>query len=271
MQDPLTDFDWGSHWRRLVKTAEVQGTNRLLPSYWDQRAASFAYASAGDAEAFLDVLGPFLSPRKTLIDVGCGTGALAAGLAPRLARVTGVEPSAGMRERIPRLANLSVVAASWQDAEVEAADFVISSHVLYYVPDPESFIEKMEAKARERCFLQLIDDRGEELFSQLWELLAGRKRDRLPRFYDAYNLLRWMGIRPDVVTCASSQPPRWQSLEQAVEDCHARLGDIWREDVGRSWLADHSEPDPEGGVRFTQSDFRPNSIAHWRPRPGRGS
>jgi SAM-dependent methyltransferase len=264
--DPLTDFDWASHWRGLVETAEVEGTNRLLPAYWDHRAPVFAYASAAESRAFLDLLEPFLAAHKTLIDVGCGTGGLAATLAARLARVTGVEPSAGMRAHIPRLANLEVVADSWQEAQVETADLVISSHVLYYVPDPVAFIEKMEAKASERCFLQLIDDRGQEVFSQLWELLAGRKRDRLPRFYDAYNLLRWMGVRPEVVTLAASQAARWQSLEQAVEDCRARLGDIWREEVGRAWLAEQLKPVPEGGVGFTQSDFRPSSVAHWRPR-----
>ena len=69
IQDPLTDVDWPSHWRRLVETAELQGTNRLSPAYWDQRAASFAYASAAESRPFLQVLEPFLSPAKTLIDV----------------------------------------------------------------------------------------------------------------------------------------------------------------------------------------------------------
>ena len=148
---------------------------------------------------------------------------------------------------------------------------MISSHVLYYVPDPVAFIEKMEAKARERCFLQLIDDPGHELFGPLWEMLSGKKRDRLPRFFDAYNLLRSMGVRPAVVPLEASEAPRWQSFEQAVEDCRARLGEIWKEDVGRAWLADHLKPAPEGGVRFTESDFRPSSVAHWRPRPDRAT
>ena len=265
-EDPFTDFDWAAHWRRLVEAGEVQGRNRLAPEYWDARARSFAYASGSEPPDFLEFLEPFLSPDKTLIDVGCGTGVHAAPLAARLARVTAVEPSAGMREHIPRLANLTVVPRAWQDAEVEAADLVISSHVLYYIPDPVPFLEKMEARARERCFLQLIDDRGTELFGQLWELLSGRRRGRVPRFFDAYNLLRWMGVRPAVTTLDTSDEPRWESFDRAVEDCRARLGEIWMEDVGRSWLADHLRPAPEGGVCFTEGGFRPSSVAHWRSR-----
>lgn len=266
MWDPLTDFDWAAHWRRLVETAELQGHNRLAPEYWDARARSFAYAPASAPADFLDFLEPFLAPDKTLIDVGCGTGVHAAPLAARLARVTAVEPSAGMRAHIPRLANLVVVPATWQDAEVEAADLVVSSHVLYYVTDPVAFIEKMEARARDRCFLHLIDDRGDEVFGQLWELLSGRRRGRLPRFFDAYSLLRWMGVRPAVATLDASEEPRWESYDQAVEDCRARLGEIWIDDVGRSWLAGHLRPAPGGGVRFTDGGFRPGSVAHWRPR-----
>lgn len=264
--DPLTDVDWAAHWRRLVETAELQGTNRLAPEYWDARAPSFAYPSASEPAVFLEFLEPFLSPSKTLIDVGCGTGVHAGPLAGRLARVTAVEPSAGMHEYIPKLANLTVVPRAWMDADVDAADLVISSHVLYFVPDPVPFLQKMEAKARERCFVQLIDDRGGELFDQLWELLSGRKRDRLPRFFDAYSLLRWMGVRPAVVTLDASDAARWQSFDQAVADCRARLGDIWKEDVGRAWLADHVKVAPEGGVCFTEGGFRPSSVAHWRPR-----
>lgn len=129
-EDPLTDFDWAAHWRRLVETAELQGTNRLAPAYWDARAAAFAYDSQAEPSAFLEFLEPYLSRHKTLIDVGCGTGIHAAPLAARLARVTAVEPSAGMRAHIPRLANLTVVPSAWQEAEVETADLIISSHVL---------------------------------------------------------------------------------------------------------------------------------------------
>lgn len=265
-EDPLTDFDWAAHWRRLVEAAELQGRDRLAPGYWDARARSFAYASGPAPAAFLEFLEPFLSAGKTLIDIGCGTGVHAVPLASRLARVTAVEPSAGMREYIPSRANLTVVPSAWQDAEVDAADLVISSHVLYYVPDPVPFVEKMEAKARERCFLHLIDDRGHEPFGQLWELLSGRRRDRLPRFFDAYNLLRWMGVRPAVATLDTSDQPRWESFDRAVQDCRARLGDIWVEDVGRSWLADHLLTAPDGGVRFTEGGHRPASVAHWRPR-----
>jgi len=55
-----------------------------------------------------------------------------------------------MRALIPALDNLTVIASSWEDAEVAPADLVVCSHVLYAVAEPVPFLEKMESCARER-------------------------------------------------------------------------------------------------------------------------
>ena len=51
--------------------------------------------------------------------------------------------------------NMTVVASTWEDAEVAPADLVICCHVLYGVADPVPFIAKLEKSAHERVFVML--------------------------------------------------------------------------------------------------------------------
>src|SRR5258706_14351749 len=142
-------------WRALVRDRERGSHGPSAPRYWDRRAATFARTTTSRADQFLDVLAPYVSPRKTLIDVGAGAGRHAVPLADKLEWVTAVEPSEGMRAHLPALPNLTVVASAWEDAEVAPADLVICCHVLYGVADVVPFIEKLERAARERVFNML--------------------------------------------------------------------------------------------------------------------
>lgn len=262
--DPQSDFDWATHWRSLVESSGLHGVDRQDAQYWDQMAGAYDYyVSQAKTSPFLETLAPFVAPSKTLIDVGCGPGTHLVWLAARLARVIGVEPSAGMRQHIPKLENVTVIAARWEDAEVKVADLVVSSLVLNFVSDPVPFIRKMETHARERCFLHLLDDSGHRPTDELFRLLTGHARPRSPRFLDVYNLLRWMGIRPDVISLDASDAPRWETFDAALEDCRARLAPVWNEEVGRAWLVDHLRSSPGGGLYLGEG--RPTAVAHWKP------
>ena len=198
--DPVLDFDWARHWRRLV-TSNV-GPGRASPADndpWEDRAAEYHASRGSDWEPLLRVMEPWLEARRTAIDVGAGTGRHAVPLARRLDWVTAVEPSEAMRALIPPLDNLTVIASTWEDAEVAPADLVVCSHVLYAIAEPVPFIEKMEASARERVFAFLRDGPG-----------AHEGEVRQPRFQDLYNLLRMMGISPEVTPVGDSGVAHWR-------------------------------------------------------------
>src|SRR6266702_3128245 len=142
-------IDWAQRWRDTVtrRTASGEGGHpgeHRRSDYWDHRAPSYARITRHRHDEFLRVVEPYISPRKTLIDVGAGAGRHAVPLAEKLEWVTAVEPSEGMRAHLPALPNLTVVASAWEDAEVAPADLVICRHVLYGVADVVPFVEKLE-------------------------------------------------------------------------------------------------------------------------------
>ena len=92
--------------------------------------------------SYLHALPGLLDPTWTIGDLGCGTGQVAASLAPFVARVIAVDRSEDMlqaaRHRLRDLANVDVrrgelEALPIQDGELDAATLLL---VLHHLPDP---------------------------------------------------------------------------------------------------------------------------------------
>ncbi|MGH7918692.1 MAG: class I SAM-dependent methyltransferase [Candidatus Dormibacteraceae bacterium] len=264
MDDNLAT-DWAAHWRCLVEArnaaAMVAGrpTGGQDPAYWDRRARRFERNTSERSDPFLEVVGSFVHPSSTVLDVGAGYGRHAVPLARRADWVTMVEPSAGMRERVPDLPNLTIVASDWMDADVQPASVVLCSHVLYGVLDPVSFIEKLEEAARDRVFLCLRGGRNPHFTERLLP------RPRMPQLEDCFNLLRQMGIAPDVRWWAVPVHRHWPDLEAAVDESAEWLGPRWDEARGRPWLEENLRPAPGGGLDYDAAPA-PVGALHWRPR-----
>jgi hypothetical protein len=222
----------------------------------------FARSTQARSDAFLDVMAPFLSARKTLIDVGAGAGRHAVPLAERLEWVTAVEPSEGMRARIPHRDNMTVVASTWEDAAVAPADLLICSHVLYGVEDPVPFIKKMEASARDRIFIMLRESPMAHLGAVVRERMVGEE-PRLPRFSDLFMLLMQMGIAPEVRFTSYPNPQRYAGIDEALADCQAMIGDRWDEEQGRPIVEGLLETD--GDELLFHGAVTLSGIAHWQP------
>jgi hypothetical protein len=256
-------IDYVERWRALVTVRADAAKGHSDPRYWDRRAPTFAKTTQARSDAFLEVVEPYLSPRKTLIDVGAGTGRHAIPLTERVEWVTAVEPSEGMRAQIPHRDNMTIVASTWQDAAVAPADLLICSHVLYGVDDPVPFIAKMQASARERVFIMLRESPMAHLGAVVRERLLGHEPP-LPRFSDLFMLLMQMSIAPDVRFTTYPNPQRYEDIEEALADCQAMIGDRWDAEKGRPIVAGLLERDGDGLI-FNGS-VTLTGIAHWQPQ-----
>ncbi len=259
-------MDWEGHWKDIVKErASLAGTH-ADPGYWDRRAASFARSTHSRADEFLKIVDPYLSPRKTLIDAGAGTGRHAVPLSERLEWVTAVEPSEGMRAQIPTRDNMTVIASTWEDAEVAPADLVICCHVLYGVGDPAPFISKLDRSARERVFIMLRESELPHPAAAIRKRLLGDVGPRLPRFTDLFMLLMQMGIAPDVNFLSYPILSRYSNLGEALVDARSLVGEGWDEARGRAMLEEMLSR--EGDELVFDGGMVLSGVAHWRPRAG---
>jgi len=265
--DVVRTTDWAAEWRALVEArqAEAEAAGADQPGYWDRRAAGFKASLQGRPEdPFLDFLEPWLSPRKTVLDVGAGWGRHAVPLTARVDWVTAVEPSEGMRELLEPAPNLTVIASGWEDADPAPADLVICCHVLYGVPEVVPFLEKLEASARERVFVYLRD-RPPPLPAEELALELGFARTRMPEFRDLYPVLRQLGVAPEVAMLRYPSRPVYASLEAAEAEVQAALGERWDQARGRAFLESRLVPDGGGRLAWDAGEMVAG-VAHWTPR-----
>jgi SAM-dependent methyltransferase len=260
----MEDIDWAQRWRSIVEDRATLAAGHADHGYWDRRAASYARSTQTRVDEFLQVLEPYLSPRKTLIDVGAGTGRHAIPLAERLEWVTAIEPSEGMRSHIPPRDNMTVIASTWEDAEVAAADLVICSHVLYGVAEPVPFIDKLQKAARDRVFVMIRESDLPHPAAEIRRRIAGDAGPRLPRFSELFMLLVQMDAAPDVAFLRYPITTRYKDMQEALMDCKALFGEGWDEAAGRSVLEQILHPDGDdlvfdGGVALS-------GVAHWKPQ-----
>jgi SAM-dependent methyltransferase len=88
---------------------------------------------------------------RLLVDVGCGTGFLAEGLAPLATRVIGVDNSERMlevaRENLDALGlwNVELRQSSVENlpVDIDMADAVFANMVLHHAPDPQRILSEM--------------------------------------------------------------------------------------------------------------------------------
>jgi SAM-dependent methyltransferase len=259
----MDDIDWVERWKRVVVDHDGEDAAPPGPSYWDRRARSYARGTLGRLD-LLSVIEPYLAPAKTLIDVGAGTGRYAVPLAAKLEWVTAVEPSEGMRSHIPPLDNLTVVASTWEDAEVAPADLVICAHVMYGVKDPVPFIGKLDASARERVFVMMRESRAVHPAVRVRERLLADSGPREPRFNELFMLLRQIGIVPDVTFLSYPFVVHYADMDEAVEDCRAFVGKGWDDKAGRAVLEELLQHE-EGGLVF-DGGMTLTGVADWKPQ-----
>jgi len=259
----VQEVDWVERWKEVVADRATLASGHADCGYWDRRARSYARSTHARSDEFLQVLEPYLGPRKTLIDVGAGTGRHATPLAERLEWVTAVEPSEGMRSHIPPRENMTVIASTWEDAEVAQADLVICSHVMYGVADPVPFLEKLRRAAHERVFVMMRETDLPHPAAELRKRLIGDSGPRLPRFSELFMLLIQIGIAVDVDFIRYPIVTRYASMEEALMDSRALFGEGWDEERARKVMEEILATDGDelvfnGGVALS-------GVAHWKP------
>jgi SAM-dependent methyltransferase len=232
-------IDYEARWQQIVEARReyIDGLyarlGRTTANYWASRAQLFRPSVRRDTtpDFFLNRVLRDVTPDSTVLDVGAGGGRYAIPLTKHAKQVVAVEPSQHMvgalRDEVAEtgIQNLEVVESTWQNADVAPADVVICSHVLYPLPDIVPFLEKLAAKTRQYCFLQLNGGQPVWEMHDLWLRFYDEPVRPQPTYIDAFNLLHQMGIYANVEIMPHSRRGLSVGLtfDRAVEQFRERL------------------------------------------------
>jgi SAM-dependent methyltransferase len=171
-----------------------------------------------------------LGASSTVLDIGAGPGMLAVPLAGRVARVTAVEPAAGMADVMIEhaaemgVSNLAVIRKRWEDVDPVIDldgpyDLVLASYSLG-MKDIKKAIEAMCEASSVRVYLfwfagMTAWDRAK---SELWPELHGKEYRPGPMADILFNVLYSMGIYPNVETSQIEQVRRFPNIDAAMDE-----------------------------------------------------
>lgn len=272
-----------TRWRKLV-TARLGEMERLQPGrgalnagFWDTRAKRFATrlpVSSVAGDPLYRRLRQATGRRSTVLDVGAGTGRFTVAIAPRVAAVTAVDPAERMLDVCRRqatklgLTNVALVHSKWEDAGVEPAHVAFSSYVVTLVPDAARFLAKLDAAATQRAFLYLGAYTADAIMDPLWRHFHGTSRKPGPTYLDAVDVLRELGLRPEVEVVEVATRGRFKNVADAAKDyrdqlCLPDTPEIRKELRGllQHWLI------RRGDALAAPLKTVPAAVISWKPSP----
>ena len=177
--------------RRRSRSQEYFST---AATEWDSvRAELFG------AEPELRALPALIHPSSTVADLGCGTGQLAATLAPFVRRVIGVDDSAdmlaGARRRLADRDNIELLDGRLEALPIEdgSVDLAILSLVLHYVAAPDVALAEAARILKPVGRLMVVDMQAhgrEEYRERMGHVWQGFDRDRMEGWF------RGCGLNP---------------------------------------------------------------------------
>lgn len=134
-------------------------------------------------------LAALLRPGVSVLDIGCGTGAITAGIARVAARVVGVDRDAALiaEARASHTAeNLTFIVGDLLEFEIEERfDIVNAARVLQWIGDPRAAVLRMAKLAKPRGMVIALD------YNHLEHRLDPQPPQEFVRFYHAF--LCWRG------------------------------------------------------------------------------
>jgi precorrin-6B methylase 2 len=231
--------DWLTLWHQLVEVQNARHRTRSGPErsdVWHGRAAGYDAAverrwTEPDSSRRFLVADLARWPGCSVLDIGAGTGSWTAMMGREAGRVTAVDPSPAMLDRLRRrvaeegLSNVTVVEGAWPEVEVGPHDLVFCSHAMYGSLDLARFVERMGEVAHRRCYLLIRVLMPDSVMAEAAEHVWGQPYDS-PCFQVAYGALLQLGIWANVLMEDSGTWERWthESMEAAMAEVKRRLG-----------------------------------------------
>lgn len=279
----LITTDWNEEWKSLQQVREHSDDSAV----WDAKAKTFPVkhgSQQGYVARFLELAG--VRPGETVLDMGCGTGALATPLAMAGNHVVACDFSKGMLDvmvadqRELGVENVDVKVMSWSDdwdafgVTAKSVDVAVASRSIA-TDDLRDALERLDRVARRRVCVTLPGSSSPRCDDDLLRV-AGLEGHVGHDFLYAFNILTQMGVKPEVAYIPNSRIERFDTFDEALDKfttvaSEAARGYATPEQIAaipdrlRAWLED-SLVEVDGMLQLSEPRNVMWAFLAWQPR-----
>ncbi|MDD1647780.1 MAG: class I SAM-dependent methyltransferase [Methanomicrobiales archaeon] len=223
-------IDWNELWKlHYAASPERARRDRDPGAAWDRRAGAYGTMTRNTLQVAEQEVGMMdLRPTDTVLDMGAGDGRLAVPMARRVARVTALDPSAGMLRQLETrmaeagLGNFQTIQARWEDVvvgrDVEIHDVAVAAYSLGF-SDLAAALRKLDAAARRAVYLfwragAWRSEEDQDLYHAVFG--EGGEAAGYPDYLFIANVLHQMGICSNIRIYDADWSVTYSSPEQAA-------------------------------------------------------
>jgi SAM-dependent methyltransferase len=275
----LEDVDWVSMWNETVIDHKGHSPDswQSVKKRWDGMAPRFRKWMDVDDYPALLLEKIRLNPGCSVLDVGCGTGAISIPAARTAGHVTALDISSEMLRilaedaRKERLSNISCVNRSWDSMivgkDIEPHDIVIASRSMGGSSDLWKALEKVDSVALRYVYVTAWGG-GEHGHNKGVNTVLGRPVVDTPDYVYFFNILHRMGIRANIEHLECHSRLIYEDIDEAVESCTRDLAPLSAEDAKkvRDYLSRTLVQNDDGTVEAP--DNRPVWSLLWWKKSG---
>lgn len=221
---PLTamqKIDWDKIWDDQMQLTSLKGDG---VEFWNKSAARINSISFPQDDYTQELMRRMvLSPKMTVLDVGCGPGGLSLPLAERTCSVTALDLSPVMLQHLQQkiaegsIANIRTVNADFVNQDLtglDTYDIVLASRSLP-MGNLRAAITKMDSLCKQCCYLTWIA-RSKEIDIKLCQIL-GKEYHPYPDYIIIANILYTMGIYANIEIFTATSEQRYADPDEAVD------------------------------------------------------
>ena len=219
----LTTTDWNEEWKQL----QVARKRADDAAFWDDKAKTFPVKHGSQAryvEQFLKLAA--IRPDETILDMGCGTGALATPLAQMGNHVIACDFSRGMLDKMLQdqaelgIEGIDARQMSWADdweqlgVAPKSVDVALASRSIA-TDDLEAALLKLDRTARRRVCITLPCGPSPRVDERLLSAVGFQKQAGRDFLY-AFNILAAHGLNPEVAYIESVRMDYFGTFAEAL-------------------------------------------------------
>ncbi len=246
---------WDAIWNEQMALASRKWEDE---HFWYERTQlpPIGFQTSNYADILIEKLA--LAPEDSVLDIGCGDGAISLRIAKKVKWVTALDSNPNLlfpitqRAASEGITNLKFLNLDWLEArigpDIPMHDIVLASR-FRQITNLGKFLEQMHTAARDRCYLTWIVTR-KELDSHICEIL-GKEYHPLPDYSIIPRMLESMGISASVDIFEAAGTHRFETVEAAIED------------ATRGYIIE-SEQSSEQIISLVQNELKEEAGYTWR-------
>lgn len=255
----LPSTNWNQEWKKLQEVRRRKDSS----SYWDSRSKTFGSKDAPSSyvEAFLQKSG--IQEGESVLDMGCGTGALSVPLGLKSHPVIAADFSQGMLNKLSTSLNEKSITSvtpllmSWSDnwdahgVTKNSVDLAFASRSVA-TDDLKSSLLKLTEAARRRACVTVTTGSSPRVDERIMKVL-GVSCDFGHDYQYVINILINEGLKPEISYIKSTRTYTFDSLDEAVDSFERMVIETGyrhesdRQEIRarlRPWIKDHLVANP---------------------------